>query len=171
MNLEVRPQKIILILKYKKMARQNLISAEVTDAIVAAALASIKDTRNSFPFLINLSAADRKSFRKMGPKSVDYVNDNLLGANQYPTSLSADYPLPEFTKDVALINKLYPVLIASQALTEALNDTLLALGSDAMKEADEVYDFLKNASKRDANAKALVEQISRRFKGQGKKKS
>ena len=66
---------------------------------------------------------------------------------------------------------MYPLLIASQALTEALNDTLLALSSDAMKSADEVYGFLKLASKRDANAKALVEQMSRRFKGQGKKKT
>ena len=152
------------------MARQNLISAEVEDAIVVAALASITSTRNSFPFFINLSFKERKDFRKMGPKSVDYVNDNLVGAKQYPNSLSADFPIVEFEKDVALINKLYPVLVASQALTEALNDTILALGADAMKEADEVYDFLKNAAKRDANAKALVEQIGRRFKGQGKKK-
>ena len=78
--------------------------------------------------------------------------------------------LEEFANDVDAINKLYPLLVASQALTEALNDTLLALSSDAMKEADEVYGFLKIASKRDANAKALVEQIARRFKGQGKKK-
>ena len=48
-----------------------------------------------------------------------------------------------------------------------MNDTILALSSDAMKEADEVYGFLKVAAKRDANAKALVEQISKRFKGQG----
>ena len=115
-------------------------------------------------------AEERKKFRKMGPKSVDYVNENLLGANQFPGSLPSDFPVEEFANDVDAINKLYPLLVASQALTEALNDTLLALSSDAMKEADEVYGFLKIASKRDANAKALVEQIARRFKGQGKKK-
>jgi hypothetical protein len=153
------------------MPRQNLISAEVDNAVVTAAIQTINDTKAEFPYLLNLSAEERKSFRKMGPKSVDYVNENLLGANQFPGSLPADFPVEEFTNDVNAINKLYPLLIASQALTEALNDTLLALSSDAMKSADEVYGFLKLASKRDANAKALVEQMSRRFKGQGKKKT
>ena len=152
------------------MPRQNLISAEVDDAVVTAAIQTINDTKAEFPYLLNLSAEERKKFRKMGPKSVDYVNENLLGANQFPGSLPSDFPLEEFANDVDAINKLYPLLVASQALTEALNDTLLALTSDAMKEADEVYGFLKIASKRDANAKALVEQIARRFKGQGKKK-
>lgn len=153
------------------MSRQNLISAETTDATIATAVQSINDAKGSFPFLINLSSRDRENFRKMGPKSVDYVNDNLVGANQFPNSLPGDFPLAEFAKDVTLINKLYPLLVASQALTEGLNDTILALGSDAMKESDEVYGFLKLAAKTDANAKALVQQIARRFKGQGKKKT
>ena len=152
------------------MPRQNLISAEVDNAVVTAAIQTINDTKAEFSYLLNLSAEERKKFRKMGPKSVDYVNENLLGANQFPGSLPSDFPIEEFANDVDAINKLYPLLVASQALTEALNDTLLALSSDAMKEADEVYGFLKTASKRDANAKALVEQIARRFKGQGKKK-
>jgi hypothetical protein len=153
------------------MARQNLISAKFDDQTVSNAIQTINATKNEFPFLINLSATERKKFRKMGPKSVDYVNENLLGAGQFPNSLPADFPVQEFSNDVNAINKLYPLLIASQALTEALNDTLLALSSDAMKSADEVYGFLKLASKRDANAKALVEQMARRFKGQGKKKT
>jgi len=152
------------------MARQNLISAEAADATIAAAIQNINDVKSSFPFLLNLSVTERVGFRKMGPKSVDYVNDSLVGANQFPNSLPGDFPLNEFAKDVTLINKLFPLLVASQALTEGLNDTLLALGSDAMKEADEVYNFLKLAAKTDANAKALVEQIGRRFKGQGKKR-
>jgi len=152
------------------MARQNLISAEAADATIAAAIQNINDVKSSFPFLLNLSVTERVGFRKMGPKSVDYVNDSLVGANQFPNSLPGDFPLNEFAKDVTLINKLFPLLVASQALTEGLNDTLMALGSDAMKEADEVYNFLKLAAKTDANAKALVEQIGRRFKGQGKKK-
>lgn len=152
------------------MSRQNLISAEVEDATIATSIQNIKDVKANFPFLINLSADERKRFRKMGPKSVDYVNDNLSGANQFPNSLPIDFPVREFAKDVTLINKLYPLLVASQALTEGLNDTILALGSDAMKGGDEVYGFLKLAAKTDANAKALVEQIGRRFSGQGKRK-
>jgi hypothetical protein len=146
------------------MPRQNLISAQIEDSSITDAIENIKAIQSKFPFLINLSAQERKTFRKMGPKSVDYVNDNQVGAKQFLSSLPTDFPHDEFSKDVALINKLYPLLVASQALTEGLNDTILALGSDAMKGADEVYSFLKFAAKKDANAKELVQQIGRRFK-------
>ena len=59
------------------MARQNLISVEIVDATVAEAIVTVNNTRTEFPFLINLSAEERKNFRKMGPKSVDSVNENL----------------------------------------------------------------------------------------------
>ena len=75
------------------MPRQNLISAEVDNAVVTAAIQTINDTKAEFPYLLNLSAEERKKFRKMGPKSVDYVNENLLGANQFPGSLPSDFPI------------------------------------------------------------------------------
>jgi hypothetical protein len=152
------------------MSRQNLISVQVEDAVVATALNQIKEAKNALPFLLNLSKENRVKYRKMGPKSVDYVSDTLAGANQFSSSLPQDFSVAEFAKDAVLIKQLFPLLVASQALTEALNDTILALGSDSMKEADEVYGYLKMAAKTDANAKTLVDQISRRFKGQGKKK-
>ena len=153
------------------MSRQNLISVQVEDAVTETVLNQINDAKRALPFLINLSKENRKKFRKMGPKSVDYVNDTLLGANQFPESLPQDFSVEEFSKDAILIRQLYPLLVASEALTEALNDTILAVGSDSMKEADEVYGFLKMAAKTNANAKTIVDQISKRFKGQGKRKS
>ena len=152
------------------MARQNLISATLTSAVATDVLQKVNDSKAALPFLINLSNEQRKKFRKMGPKSVDYVSDTQVGANQFPSSMPADFQMAEFEKDAVLVKQLFPILVASQSLTEALNDTILALGSDCMKEADEVYSYLKLAAKTDANAKALVEQIGRRFKGQGKAK-
>jgi hypothetical protein len=152
------------------MSRQNLISAAVEDAVVTTVLNQINDAKNALPFLLNLSTQNRKKYRKMGPKSVDYVNDNLAGAKQFPNALPKDFSIEEFSKDAVLIKQLYPLLVATQSLSEALNDTILALGSDSMKEADEVYSYLKLAAKTDSNAKTLVEQIGKRFKGQGKKR-
>jgi hypothetical protein len=151
------------------MSRQNLISATLETTVEVAILQQIKDSAAAMPFLVNLSKKQRIGLRKMGPKSVDYVNDAFVGAKQFPTSLSKDFPLEEFEKDTVLIKQLFPILVASQALTEALKDTVFALGTDCMKEADEVYDFLKIAAKTDANAKTMVDKIAKRFKGQGKK--
>lgn len=47
---------------------------------------------------------------------------------------------------------------------------MLAAGSDAMIAADEVYAELKSSAKKDASVKGLVDQIAKRFKGQGSSK-
>jgi hypothetical protein len=153
------------------MSRQNLVSDTVDQTLVNDVLQQLRDAKNALPFLINLSKEQRKKYRKMGPKSVEYVNETRAGAFQFASSLPQDFSLEEFDKDANLITQLFPLLVASEALSEALNDTILALGSDCMKEADEVYSFLKLAARTDANAKALVTNISRRFKGQGNFKS
>jgi hypothetical protein len=151
------------------MARQNLISATLEQKTATTVLQQINDSRDALSFLINLSKVQRKGLRRMGPKSVDYVNDNLVAAGQFPNSLPADFPMGEFEKDAVLVKQLYPILVAAQTLTEKLSDTMLALGTDCMKEADEAYGYLKIAAKTDASAKTIVDKISKRFKGQGKK--
>ena len=55
-----------------------------------------------------------------------------------------------------------------QALIEALDDTILAAGSDAMMAADEVYAELKSSAKKDSNVKGLVDQIAKRYSAQSK---
>lgn len=152
------------------MARQNLISATLDSAVATDVLQKMNDSKAALPFLMNLSKEQRRKHRKMGPKSVGYVSDTQTGAEQFPNSLPADFPMAEYKKDVVLVKQLFPIWVASQALTESLSDTILALGSDCMKESDEVYGYLKLAAKTDANVKALVDLISRRFKGQGKVK-
>ncbi len=151
------------------MARQNLISAEIDDVIVDAILQHLRDSNTAMPFLINLSKSDRMKYRKMGPKSVDFVSECFVGAQQFRNHLTADFPMGEYEKDVRLIRQLFPILVAAQALAEGLNDTILALGSDCMKESNEVYDLLKNAAKTEGNVKTLVDQLARRYKGQGRK--
>ncbi|OYU83773.1 MAG: hypothetical protein CFE24_09805 [Flavobacterium sp. BFFFF2] len=152
------------------MARQNLISATLENTVATDVLQKVNECKVALPFLMNLSKEQRRKSRKMGPKSVEYVSDTQVGAKLFPSSLPQDFPIDEFEKDTVLIKQLFPIFVASQALTEALNDTILALGSDCMKEADEAYSYLKLAAKTDANAKALVDQIAQRFKGQGKSK-
>ncbi len=91
-----------------------------------------------------------------------------VGAHQFPQALPADFPGVEMGKDVGLQEQLFEILMALQALTELVNDTYLAVGSDNMRAADEVYNFLKMAAKTDVNAKTLVEKMAKRFEGQGK---
>jgi hypothetical protein len=153
------------------MARKNRVSAAITQEDYDKAMDYINHARDFFPFLINLSKIERKTMRKMGSKSVDYVQDCLTGGKQFENSLAKDFPMIEFQKDAVLIRQLFAVALLVNAFAEGLNDTLMALGADCMAESDEVYATLKRAATKDANAKSLVDQISKRFAGQGKKKT
>jgi hypothetical protein len=151
------------------MTNNNKISAVLTDANRDAAIAAIKQAQSTLTFLINLTIDDRKALRKMGSKSVDYVNLALQGAQNFGSLLPASFNVTEFSNDVALVNQLKAVQIVIASLNEGINDTLLAAASDAMMSADTVYGYLKTGAKNNAGVKTLVDEIGKRFEGQGKK--
>jgi hypothetical protein len=51
-----------------------------------------------------------------------------------------------------------------QQLTEQVDDTLMAVGSEAMTSSLTVYDYVKTASKRTPGLKTVAEQLGERFK-------
>ena len=153
------------------MARQNQISAALSDTDKQTILANMDAIKLLLPFLINLNEKDRKRLRKMGKNSMEYVLDCVTGAKAFPQLLAGDFDAKEFVADAALTFTLFDLQVKVDALSEALNDTIMAAGSDAMVAADEVYDAMKKGSNRDANVKALVDKMAKRFAGQGKKKA
>lgn len=149
---------------------KNKISAELPNEDKTAVLTSIAEIKLKLAFLISLTKAQRKNNRKMGAKSVEYVNLNLQGAQSFGSLIPADTDTAEFAKDVSLINQLLPIKVEIASLLERINDTMLAAGSDAMQTSDRVYGYLKTGSKNNAAVKSLVAEIAKRFEGQGKKK-
>ena len=150
------------------MSNYNKVSGAVSDADSQKIMTAIEGISASLPFLINLNVEERKNARKMGAKSIEYVNLNLQGALTYPKVLKVGFDVAEFKKDVTLYNALQPLAVKLQALSEAINDTMMGVGSDAMMAADEVYAELKSSAKKDANVKELVKQISARYSAQSK---
>ncbi|RRD73563.1 hypothetical protein [Tannerella forsythia] len=141
----------------------NLISARVTDEAVAAAKAKIVEINEQLPFLVALSAAQKKRRRVMGQKSVEYVNLALRGADHFGKYLPVNFNREEFERDVRLVSQLWDIRVPLAALLESLDDTIFAASTDAMARADEVYQFLKAAGRADAAVKAHVEEMRKRF--------
>jgi len=147
----------------------NKISAALSDADKAKALASIGEAKKLLSFLITLSNDTRKKSRRMGAKSVEYVNQNLQAAQSFGSVIPGSVDVAEFAKDVALVNQLIPLRVEIASLLERLDDSILAAGSDAMIMADIVYAYLKTAARNNGAVKAAITDIGMRFKGQGKK--
>lgn len=89
----------------------NKVSAALSETDKASILAAIAQAKEKLPFLINLSTENRRKNRKMGPKSVEYVNLNLQGAQSFGSVIPASVNITEFSKDVTLVNQLLAVRI------------------------------------------------------------
>ena len=151
------------------MAKNNLVSATITDEAMTAVKKGLSDIAAALPFLIAMNVKDKRKMRTMGQKSVEYVNLALKAAETFPHYLLASFDKAEFAKDVALVDKLWTIRLAVAELLEKLDDTIYGTSVDAMLAADEVYQYVKTASTRDRAAKAIVEEMSKRYERPSKK--
>ncbi|WP_293030817.1 hypothetical protein [Moorena sp. SIO3I8] len=101
---------------------------------------------------------------KMGSKSLSFVNNSLTAAQSNPKILPASFDLDEFVRDYQLAVTLTDVLFQLRQLTEKVDDTLMAVSSEAMNSSLQVYDYIKTAAKRTPGLKTIAESLGKRFK-------
>lgn len=145
------------------------ISATLTAAqktTIKSNLAAIAAIINNFS--VNLTPKQRKTLFKMGPKSVSYVQLALQIAKNNPAILPSGFNVTEFEKDVILSADLVDVESVAKPFAEGISDTLLAVGTEAIKQANQLYALVKVAAKSDANMDSLRKQLGERYKKAGK---
>ena len=71
-------------------------------------------------------------------------------------------------RDVELFESLYPIFLALTQLQELVDDTVVAVGSDAYASALLVYNFAK-ASGKGAGLDAVADEMSKRFARKSRK--
>ena len=145
------------------MAYQN-ITASLSPEDMQQIKAALQTIQKKLPFLITLSTEERRRLFKMGDKSLAFVNNSLTAAQSNPDILPASFDLEEFVRDYQLAATLTELLIALRQLSEQVDDTLLAVGSEAMSSSLTVYDYVKTAAKKTPGLKRLAEQLGDRFK-------
>ena len=107
----------------------------------------------------------------MGDKSLAFVNNSITAAQSNREILPATFDVEELVQDYQLAAALTELLTSMQQLTEQVDDTLMAVGSEAMTSSLTVYDYVKTASKKTPGLKTVAEQLGERFKAIGKGKS
>ncbi len=150
------------------MVTTNQISATMTPADREAVLAAVATIKAKLPFLMNLTPEQRKSLPKMGDKSQAFVNKALEVATQNPDFLPRSFDLDEMKRDVELFQALYPVFLALTQLQEAVDDTVIAVGSDAYAAALLVYNFAK-ANGKGTGLDAVIDEMGKRFARKSRK--
>ncbi|MBI4929937.1 MAG: hypothetical protein HY841_04180 [Bacteroidetes bacterium] len=144
------------------------ISAVLSNADKAAIITNTDNSKALMPFTVNLDPAARKRLRKTGSKREGYVLDVYNGVLANPSAIPADFSIAEWTKDEDLNKQLVEVREEISSLLEAVDDTILLIGSERIHQADTGYGFLKQSAKGNSALTTLVQRIARQFLGQGR---
>jgi hypothetical protein len=145
------------------MSYQN-ISAKLSETDLQEIKAALATIESKLPFLVHLTVEERRKLFKMGNKSLTFVSNSLTAAQSNPDILPASFNLTEFSSDYQLATSLTEVHLRLQQLTEKVDDTLMAVSSEAMNSSLTVYDYIKTAAKNTPGLRAIADQLGERFK-------
>jgi uncharacterized phage infection (PIP) family protein YhgE len=148
------------------MPYQN-IDAVLAGDDVQAIKDSFDDILDRMPFAVNLTEQERKSLFKAGPDSVSFVQNALAAAQANPTVFPGTFNVTAFQKDVNLFTTLTELRTLAASLTDRIDDTRMAVGSEAMQEASQAYNYLKAAVGTVPGLKPTVDQLGARFQKAG----
>ncbi len=141
--------------------------ANISVTLTAAQFQAIKDAIAALSalltFLINLTKPERRSLVKTGPGSVGYVQTALTYAKNHPEILPPSFSVPAFEQDVNLFTQLSELLALLKGVTDGVDDTTMAVGSEAKRATLQFYDLLKNAAKTNPGLQPLVDELARLF--------
>ncbi|BAZ53107.1 hypothetical protein NIES4103_57780 [Nostoc sp. NIES-4103] len=141
---------------------EKQISASLTPANRQAVMDAIATIKDKLPFLVDLTTEERRTLPKMGDKSRAFVSKALEVATQNPDFLPRSFDVDEMRRDIELFEALYPVLLSLTQLQELVDDTYLAVGSEAFAAGLMVYNYAK-ASGKGTGLESMVDDMGRRF--------
>ncbi len=150
------------------MPYQNINTA-VSPADVQAVKDSFATIIAKLPFLVNLTPSERKGLLKTGAGSLSFIQNAASAVQNNATIFPASFNTADFQKDVDLFATLTELGTLAASLNSRIDDTRLAVGSEAMRQATQVYNYVKTAAKTTPGLKPVAEQLGERFQKSRKK--
>jgi hypothetical protein len=122
---------------------QNIVSLNLTDAQLRGVDDALTALETHLSGLIALSPPQKRSLRKMGEKSEAFCRQALRLLEQNPQLVPPNVLAAGALGDLAALDKLRPRMMRLNRLSERASDTDIALGSDVMTTALQVYGQIK----------------------------
>lgn len=135
---------------------ENRIDAVLTDENLEKVLQLFDNIEELMPFLIDLTIEERRSVPKMGEINQPVTENMLRLAQQDDSFLPRSFEVAEMAKDVELNRKVRQIHLKARRLFELIDDTLMAVGSDAFGAALLVY----GAAKKNGRGEGLDEMLA-----------
>jgi hypothetical protein len=126
---------------------QNLVDLQLDPVNLEQLENAILQLENSLVGLISLTPEQRRGLTKMGEKSEAFCRAALNVAQQHAGIMARDFDITGFQRDQLALDVLRPRVLRIAHIYQRMTDTEMALGSDLMASALEVYGVLKVAGK------------------------
>jgi hypothetical protein len=152
---------------------ENRISIEIPPADLQAIKAALQQIQALLAqHVIALTPEQRKTIPKMSDGTEPFVDKVMDYAVNNSEFLPAFVSLGELQKDWNATSGLMPLLRMVDQIHDTMSDTAMLAGSEAYKGALSYYNSVKQAAKMNApDAKAIYEDLRKRFEKQGRKPS
>lgn len=143
------------------------ISAELTAANVQAIKDALATIRGVLPFLVTLSKEERRSLYKMKDQRLAFVEEAIKAAENHGAALPGTFSVAEFKRDFALARALAEVRSLLGALYTDVDDTTMAVGSEAAVAATAVRRYVTEGAKTTPGLKATADRLAEFFERAG----
>jgi len=142
--------------------QDNRINAALSETDRAAVLAAIETIKTKLPFLIDLTPKERQELPKMGDKTQAFVFGVATLVSNDGSFLPRNFDETAFAKDVALVKALQGIRQELLRLAELVDDTAVAVGSEAYVAALVAYRAAQENG-RGEGLDELLDELGRRF--------
>ena len=140
----------------------NRIDITLTTEQIAAVGAAITTLKDALPFLVSMSAAERRHLARLGPKSEGFVRQAHELAREHPEIVPNGLTVAELDRDQALRDALLPTKHDLEVLLRKVNDTMTLAGADLMQGTLIIYRGLRSYGDA-AGYGDIREELGRRF--------
>lgn len=147
----------------------GVISAVLPPAAIAAIVAALEVLKKFLPFLIALDPERRRTMLKLGPGRVKFVQSIRVLADKNPEMIPSVIDLAEFGKDADLLTALEGFAPVLTQISEGVDDTRMAAGSEALEVALQLYGVFQSVSRTVPGLDDNLKDIGAGFKPKSRK--
>ena len=150
------------------MPTDNRISAVLLAADKTAILAALDTIRTKLPFLVNLTAMERRKLAKMSDKTLAFDEKCAAYMTAHAELVPSYVNMTEYNKDRALRLALLDIDQQLKQVVEGVDDTMMLCASEAFTADLSFYQNVRQAAQRGVvGADTIYQDLKQRFPGRG----
>ena len=150
------------------MPDDNRVSANLSPEAIAEIRGAIRVIHGQLPFLLSLTSQERKEMAKLGDKSVGFDEKCVAYMASHPEFTPGFVEPAEVAKDRSLRSQILEFSAELNTLNQAVDDTLMVLGSELWMADLAYYQSVREAARRGrGGADSIYQDLRQRFPGGG----